>query len=299
MAVTTKTGGTGPQYSAANWAPIPAQQQKWLKQLSNSGKLSGISPEYLAAIDWAESNGMGGGVNSSNYGGWFGLKANTQYPSGSITPAQLTGTDKASFDAQAMTSAGLLASLIKANNGNVYAAEQQYQGGGSLQGVKVMQQYGLGPVVDPSTLTAPPTVGPDGTSTAPGSLMGACNKGKCIIGTPFGVGGCLMDECQAKALVSGLLVLGGAFVMLVGVAVLATSTKAGRTLMSVAPVGFAAEKLMKGGGKVTEKKAQTRETAAYNRGHAEGKKMASQGSSVPKGSSYKPRPEDADFAVEA
>jgi hypothetical protein len=136
-------------------------------------------------------------------------------------------------------------------------------------------------------------------------LMGPCVKAKCIIGTPFGVGGCLMDDCQAKAFVSGLIVLGGVVTILVGVLALAGSTKAGRQIAELPMVGGAAawgaKRMMgaSGGGKVTEKKAQTRETAAYNRGHSEGKKMASQGSSVPKGSSYKPHPEDADFAVEA
>lgn len=305
MNTPTIGSANGTQYGSANWAPIPAQQQQWLNQLASTGQLSGIPPQYLAAMDWAESNGMGGAVNSKGYGGFFGLAPNTNYVNGSLSQSQLTGTDQASFNAQAVTAAAQLASLIKSNGGNVYAAESQYQGGGT-EGASIMQTYGLSTTLDPSTLTAPPSVnGGSTTSGSPGALMGPCNKSKCIIGTPFGVGGCLMDDCQAKAFVSGLIVIGGVVTILVGVLALAGSTKAGRQIAELPMVGGAAawgaKRMMgaSGGGKVTEKKAQTRETAAYNRGHSEGKTMASKGSSVPKGSSYKPRPEDADFAVEA
>jgi len=240
---TMASPASGPQYGSANWAPIPAQQQNWLNQLSSSGQLSGIPPQYLAAMDWAESNGMGGSVNSEGYGGFFGLASGTQYPNGSLRTAQLTGTDQASFNAQATTAAAELAKLIKSTDGNVYVAEQLYQGG-STEGYGVMQQYGLSPLLDVGTLSAA-TPASGSPASGSGSLMGACTKADCIIGTPFGIGGCLMDQCQAKAFVSGLLVLGGGLITLVGVALLVSSSKTGQQLMKLAPVAYGADQLGK------------------------------------------------------
>ena len=145
-------------------------------------------------------------------------------------------------------------------------------------------------------VTSQPAQGSAPSATS-GSLMGPCDKAKCLL--TFPLAGCLLDQCQAKAIVSGLLMVGGGLVVLVGVAVLASSSSTGKQLMKLAPVGYGVSKLTKANPKVSEQTTQRREAAAYNQGHAEGKTMASQGSSVPKGSSYKPRPEDADFAVEA
>lgn len=147
--------------------------------------------------------------------------------------------------------------------------------------------------------TAPP-----GSAANSGSLMGACDKQKCIINIPLVVTStCGLDQCQAKALVSGLIVLAGAVTLLVGVAVLASSSKAGKTLLKAAPIGFGADMLAKSmrqkSPKVTEKQAQKRELAAYNTGHKEGRTMAEKGRSVPAGSSYTPHPDDADFAEAA
>ena len=298
MAVLTTGSKAGPQFSAANWAPIPAWEQATLKQLSAQGKLSGVPPEYLAAIAQAESNGIGGGINSSNYGGFFGLAPNTAYPNGSLTMAQLLGTDKASFSAQAETAAAAYASYLKAANGNAYAAEMHYQGG-RTQGVGVMQSYGLGPNINVASLTSPPSLS---SSSLGGSLMGTCNKKDCLVGTPFGVGGCLLDQCQARALVSGLVILGGGLVILVGVAVLASSSSGGKQLLKLAPVAYGADKLGQAMGpnkRPTEKQAQQRELSAYTRGHSEGRTMAEKGRSVPKQSStFTPHPDDADFSEE-
>lgn len=142
------------------------------------------------------------------------------------------------------------------------------------------------------------------TSTG-GSVMGACDKAHCLAGTPFGVGGCLLDQCQARAVLSGLIVLAGGITLLVGVAVLASSTKAGKTLMKAAPIGFGADMLAKSmkqkSPRPTEKQAQERELAAYTTGHKEGRAMAEKGRSVPAGSSssFTPHPDDADFAEAA
>ena len=115
-------------------------------------------------------------------------------------------------------------------------------------------------------------------STPP--IMGPCDKKKCIVGTPFGVGGCLLDECSAKAFVSGLLVAGGALVMLLGVAFVTKGTAVGSALnpLSKSASKYGATKLL-GGGVLTEKQAQKREATAHSQGHREGRKMAEKGNS--------------------
>jgi len=163
------------------------------------------------------------------------------------------------------------------------------------------------------SLTSTPGSGNNAPATGgSGSLMGNCkayrNSASATTNCLVGGGGvlgisapCVFNACQAKALVSGLLVLGGGIVMLVGIALLASGTKAGKMLASTTPIGMGMQ-LVGGGGssKVTENQAQKREVTAYNQGHREGRIMASQGSSVPRGSgtSFTPHPDDALFAEE-
>ena len=123
--------------------PIPQWEIVQLENLSGSGQLSGVDPLDLAVIDQAESSGRGGGINSSGYGGWFGLGVGKQYPTGSIPAATMRSTTPQAFDQQATVAAGEFASLLGQHGGNPIAAEMAYQGG-STEGAKLFQQAGIG-----------------------------------------------------------------------------------------------------------------------------------------------------------
>lgn len=123
--------------------PIPQWEIVQLENLSGSGQLSGVDPLDLAVIDQAESSGRGGGINSSGYGGWFGLGVGKQYPTGSISAATMRSTTPQAFDQQATVAAGEFASLLGQHGGNPIAAEMAYQGG-STEGAKLFQQAGIG-----------------------------------------------------------------------------------------------------------------------------------------------------------
>jgi hypothetical protein len=123
--------------------PIPSWEANQLNQLSSEGKLYGVNPRILAVIDLAESGGEvnGPGVNSSGYGGYFGLHQNTRYPGGSIPRSELLTNDPSSFQAQAEVAASEFAYLMK-QYGNPYSAEQAYQGG-SNEGITLFSEYGI------------------------------------------------------------------------------------------------------------------------------------------------------------
>ncbi len=123
--------------------PIPSWEANQLNQLSSEGKLYGVSPRVLAVIDLAESGGevRGAGVNSSGYGGYFGLGAGKHYPGGSIPRSEMLTNDPSSFQAQAEVAASEFAYLMK-QYGNPYSAEQAYQGG-STEGVTLFGDYGI------------------------------------------------------------------------------------------------------------------------------------------------------------
>jgi hypothetical protein len=127
---------------------IPAWQAQQLQALASQGDLSGVDPAILAAIDQAESSGQGGAINSSGYGGYFGLGAGSSYPAGSPTAALLQGTGPAAFDTQAELAASEYASLLEATGGNTYAAEAAYQTGlgsgiSSTEGTNVFASLGV------------------------------------------------------------------------------------------------------------------------------------------------------------
>ena len=124
--------------------PIPRWQITQLENLSGSGQLSGVDPTILALIDQAESSGekAGAGVNSSGYGGYFGLGAGIQYPTGSVSRSTLMTNSQASFDQQAPVAAGEFASLLGQHGGNPYAAESAYQGG-STEGTDIFAAAGV------------------------------------------------------------------------------------------------------------------------------------------------------------
>jgi hypothetical protein len=138
---------------------IPAWQLTDLENLSSSGQLYGLSPTVVGSIDQAESSGSGGGINSSGYGGWFGLGENSTYPGGTVSPALLESTSETSFIAQAKIAASEFASLLT-KYGNPTSAEEAYQSGtpsGPTEGSNIL---------DANLGTNPALTGPAGTNQA-------------------------------------------------------------------------------------------------------------------------------------
>ena len=112
----------------------PAWQQDQLNQLSNQGMLSGINPLVLAGIAQNESGfeNAGAGINSSGYGGFYGLGQHSTYSFGGSsyteTPTLLMDSSMASFDQQSEASAAEVASLLQ-KTGSLQAALAAYTGG--------------------------------------------------------------------------------------------------------------------------------------------------------------------------
>ncbi len=146
--------------------PIPGWETQQLQSLGKRGKLRGLSPSVLAAVDLAESGGQGGGVNSSGYGGWFGLSQSDLGSVGAGLP--LSDTSVSAFDQQAVASAQFLSRLSQMNGG-LYAGEIAYQGG-SQEGVNLFREYGI------SNTGAGGTLG-KGTGPAPNSHSQSQNSG--------------------------------------------------------------------------------------------------------------------------
>lgn len=132
---------------------IPTWEQADLGQLGAAGELSGVSPQILAAIDQAESSGQGGGINTSGYGGFFGLGAGQSYPAGTPSSALLSDPSQQSFDSQAVLASSEFASLLQRTGGDVYAAESAYQGGSS-EGTSVFASLGVPTTNTPNASTA-------------------------------------------------------------------------------------------------------------------------------------------------
>lgn len=189
---------------ALSQVPIPAWQQQQLAQLSAAGQLSSVDPLYLALIDQAESSGevAGAGVNSSGYGGYFGLGAGTQYPGGSVSRQVLLTNSPASFDQQAEVAASEFASLLSQHGGNPIAAEEAYQGG-SQEGATIFEQAGVGGSATPGTQAS--TLGY--TTSTQGLNLNPLDA--------FGVPQEIMSYATRAliALVGAALIIGGLFVM--------------------------------------------------------------------------------------
>jgi len=198
------------------WPPIPAWEISSLQQLAAQNRLSGVPPQILAVIALAESGGEanGAGVNSSGYGGYFGLGTGT-YPGGAVTKTQLETNSPDSFAAQAVVAASAFAGMLQTAGGNPVQAEQVYQTGKSTgtpsSGARLMSQYVGGTTVDPSTLTVS-----GGSSTA----AGTAGNPACLVGFP-GVGGvgsfCLVNAAQAQEVLGAALMVAGGLVLFVGV----------------------------------------------------------------------------------
>lgn len=165
---------------------LPSWQTQQLDTLSSQGKLSGLPPSVLAAIDIEESGGYGGGINPQGYGGWFGLGV------GQAGSGLLGATDPAAFDAQAQMAAADYATQLQRYGGNTYQAETAYQNGsynGSFSpGVSVFQELGIpqsigsGAGIPDATLTGFPGASGGGSGNQPDGTGGTFN----ILSTPIG-----------------------------------------------------------------------------------------------------------------
>lgn len=125
-----------------------AQQAQILNQLAQSGELSGLNPEVLEAIDAEESGdeAKGAGINSSNYGGYFGLGVGSNYGFGPVSRSLLDTNSASSFTAQAQMAAASFEGDLTRTGGNVDEAESIYQTGSptgetSGGGIAVINQY--------------------------------------------------------------------------------------------------------------------------------------------------------------
>lgn len=189
-------------------AEIPGWELAQLNDLAAAGDLYGLPPIVPAAIDQAESSGQGGAINTSGYGGYFGLGANTSYPGGSTTTALLESTTPAAFDAQAELAASEYASLLAKTGGDTAAAERAYQGGGN-EGVNVFASLGVPPQLNPTAsggTTATLTSSHGGAIGAIASGIGAAATGGASL-LPGVIGGAVSSTASgiASAVTSGVV----------------------------------------------------------------------------------------------
>lgn len=122
---------------------IPAWELQQINLLSAQNELDSVDPSIIASIDQAESSGQGGAINSSGFGGYFGLGAGSNYPGGTASAGLLQSTTPTAFDTQAQLAASEFAKLLNENTGNVYASENEYQGNppnAQGEGVQVFAQ---------------------------------------------------------------------------------------------------------------------------------------------------------------
>lgn len=272
--------------------------------------------------------------NSNGYG-LFGLgpttydgpTVNGQPTSYSVTSSQLKGSSTQDFASLAQVSAASIAGWQQKYNGSLPAALAKYDGPPntpSNDAVYSLYQayitgspaaYGYGTGTYPSGNGAVPSSSSSSSPATTGGILGDCTAyrngakatSNCLVGggsAGLPVVGkvvsfpCLLNACQAKALVGGVLVLAGGVTMVVGIAVLARNV-APKVALSALRQG---KNPVNGAAGVSEDKAQEREAAAHSQGMAEGRRMANLGYTTPSGSSgYVPTPEeaamDADWAV--
>lgn len=155
------------------WPPIPSWQSADLQTLAAQGRLSGVSPLILGVIDQEESGGRGGGINSSGYGGFFGLGAGSKYPGGTATAQLLQGTDPSSFDQQATIAASAFAAYQQQQGGDPIKAEEVYQSGRAgtpTPGSKLLAGYLGAPGSSPPPAPTPAQL--QGLNLNPGDLFG-------------------------------------------------------------------------------------------------------------------------------
>lgn len=234
--------------------PIPTWQVDTLNQLSSQGQLSGVNPNALAVMDLAESSGKGGGINSSGYGGFFGLGAGSTYPGGTVSSSLLSDPGQSSFAQQAKIAASEFASLLKGQGGNYIAAEQQYQTGspsGIGEGASLFQSYGIGGTPSSLSSSSSPSSAPADQAVTtslnlnpfdgfglPGELYGGLKAaggavssagGGAIASGLLGALSAITSPLKAFVEDTGLVVLG---IILIAVGLVVVALKSGASLPS-------------------------------------------------------------------
>lgn len=192
-----------------SWPSIPSWQQADLQALAAQGKLSGLNPLILGVIDKEESGGSGGGINSSGYGGFFGLGSGSKYPGGTSTEQLLADPSPSSFDQQAVISASAFAAYLSQQGGDPIKAEEVYQSGsasGPTPGSNLFGQYGI----SSANAGGGATTGAPAAAQTTGSVFGipipgAPNVGLGSIFSGLGLSGLFVR--------GGLLVFGGILVI--------------------------------------------------------------------------------------
>ncbi len=163
---------------------LPSWETTDLTSLAQEGKLYGIDPYVIGALTQAEEHGIGGYINSENYGGFFGLSDVASYPGGSPSAALLQDTSSSSFEQQAEITASQIAYNQKSTS-DLYAAVAKSWGGDA----SYLPDYGI-PNTCNSGLTfpinvgyGPPVVtgGKTTTNTGPQSFGAASTLGKMLI----------------------------------------------------------------------------------------------------------------------
>ena len=132
---------------------LPSWETTDLTSLAQEGKLYGIDPYVIGALTQAEEHGIGGYINSENYGGFFGLSDVASYPGGSPSAALLQDTSSSSFEQQAEITASQIAYNQKSTS-DLYAAVAKSWGGDA----SYLPDYGI-PNTSNSGLTFPTNVG--------------------------------------------------------------------------------------------------------------------------------------------
>lgn len=198
----------------------PAWQQSILNQLSAQGKLNGVNPAYLALIAKEESGfeAKGAGINSSHYGGFFGLRQ-IGYSGGVLPASVLLSNSQASFSQQAQVASGIFAQGLRASGGNPVQAESYYQTGklgASTSGTALFAQF-YGGKSFTQVNTSPGSAGSGSASSTSG---GAASGGSAF--TPASTASLgpinlqpVIDAFQSGAIfiVAAVLVLAAAWLM--------------------------------------------------------------------------------------
>ena len=191
------------------WAAIPKWQITILKTLGKHGDLHGVTPIAMSAVAKAEEPGTGNeGVNSTGYGGYFGLSTAT-------APASLLSTSShAAFKKEAEISSVTFSKILYGEKGTYVKAENAYQTGlptRSADGAAIMRQSMGGAKATTKKLTSKP-----GGSTAGGVTPTKATPGAIPTDVAHAVGGVfspLIAWVDSWAKKVGLIIFGAVLII--------------------------------------------------------------------------------------